>query len=156
MPHARSKICIASCGLARAAGIVVAGLGLAASADIGVKAEEKSAIHVELNNAEAREGGCRISFVFRNGLARPLDELAIEAVLFDADGKVSEFLVFNAGALPVGKSRVLQFDLKSRPCDAISRLLVNDVKNCKGEELNPRACLGELSLTSTAGIRLEM
>jgi len=157
MPHVsregRRRPVIAPATLFRA---LCAALALVGSSVLGAGAEEKPAIHVELNNAQAQGDGCRVSFLFRNGLASRLDEFALEVVLFDSAGKVSEFLVFNAGSLPEGKSRVRQFDLKGHACDAISRLLVNDVKSCKAQGLTAEACLGLTTVTSTAGIRLEM
>ncbi len=119
-------------------------------------AQDKAGISVELNNAEAQEQGCRVSFLFRSGLPAKVDEMALEVVLFDAGGKVVEFLVLNVGSLPPGKSRVRQFDLRNRACETISRLLVNDVKSCRGAELTPESCLRLLTVTSTAPLKLEM
>lgn len=122
----------------------------------GASAQEKPGISVELNNAEAQGQGCRVSFLFKSGLPSKVDDMALEVALFDAGGKVVEFLVLNVGSLPPGKSRVRQFDLRNRGCEAISRLLVNDVKSCKGAELTPDSCLGLLTVTSTAPLKLEM
>ncbi|MGE0213358.1 MAG: hypothetical protein AB7S41_16835 [Parvibaculaceae bacterium] len=119
-------------------------------------AQDARKISVELNSAQSEGEGCRISFVFQNGLEARIEELAVEVVLFDDKNKVSEFLLMKTGPLPPGKVRVRQFELKARPCAAISRLLVNDVKECKGEALSPNVCLEALSPKSTASIRLEM
>lgn len=133
-------------------GLTLAGLVSAGSA----AAEEKRTIGVELNSAQAEGNGCHISFVFQNGLEARIDELAIEVVLFDDKDKVVEFLLMKTGALPPGKIRVRQFELKSRPCASISRLLVNDVKDCQGKGLSPDACLAALAPKSTASIGLGM
>lgn len=120
---------------------ILAGLMLAGMAMVSVAgpsaAQEKRTIGVELNSAVAEGEGCRISFVFQNGLEARIDELAIEVVLFDDKDKVAEFLLMKTGPLPPGKVRVRQFELKTRPCTSISRLLVNDVKDCQGEGLTP-------------------
>lgn len=132
------------------------GLALAGLAAAGAAAEEKRTIGVELNSAEAEGEGCRISFVFHNGLEARIAELGIEVVLFDDKDKVAEFLLMKTGPLPPGKVRVRQFELKTRSCASISRLLVNDVKDCKGEGLAPDSCLAALAPKSSASIRLEM
>lgn len=136
--------------------LLLAGLAAVFAAGPAAGEGEKRSIGVELNSAEAEGHGCRISFVFRNGLEARIEELAIEIVLFDTKGKVAEFLLMKAGPLPPGKIRVRQFELKTRPCASISRLLVNDVKDCQGEGLAPAACLAALAPKSTASIGLEM
>ena len=132
-------------------------LALTAASVAGAGAtEQKPGIAFELNSAQAEGAGCRLSFVFRNGLDVRVQELAIEVVLFDDKDNVVEFLIMKTGTLPPAKARVRQFELKSRACTAISKLLVNDVKDCQGEGLSPEACLDALRPTSTATIGLEM
>ena len=120
----------------------------AAAADKGIQ--------IELNTAKVMDAGCRVSFVLRNKLEHRIQELTFEIVLFDAAGSVSQFLILNAGSLPVGKIRVRQFDLKQHACNDISQVLVNDVKVCKGDGLNAGACLDLIAPSSSTSIKLVM
>lgn len=122
--------------------------GPASAADKGIQ--------IELNNAKVMDAGCRMSFVMQNKLEHRIEELTFEIVLFDAAGSVSQFLVLNAGSLPAGKMRVRQFDLKQHACTDISKVLVNDVKICKGAGLNANACLDLIAPSSSTTIKLVM
>ena len=112
------------------------------------------AIQLELNNAVPVKDGCRVSFVMRNDLTKRITELKLEIVLFDRKGSVSRFLVLNAGSLPAGKTKVRQFDLGNQKCDGISRVLLNDVTQCKGDSLSPAACLDMIVPATAASISL--
>jgi len=133
---------------AAASAIALSSFGLASAADKGIQ--------IELNNAKVMDAGCRMSFVMENKLPHRIEELTFEIVLFDAAGSVSQFLALNAGSLPAGKMRVLQFDLKQHACTDISKILVNDVKTCKGAGLNANACLDLIAPTSSTSIKLVM
>ena len=128
--------------------IALSFLGQASAADKGIQ--------IELNNAKVMDAGCRMSFVMQNRLEHRIEELTFEIVLFDAAGSVSQFLVLNAGSLPAGKMRVRQFDLKQHACTDISKVLVNDVKICKGAGLNANACLDLIAPSSSTSIKLVM
>jgi hypothetical protein len=109
-------------------------------------------IAVELNDLQQAENGCRAVFVLNNGLAEPLDQLAMRVVAFDKDEHASLFLTLDVGALPVGKTRVLRFDLGADlACDKIGRLVLDDVTACKGGAYDPAKCLAAVTLTSRAG-----
>ena len=129
-----------------ASAIVLSSFGLASATD--------KDIHIELNNATVINAGCRMSFVMQNKLQYRIEELTFEIVLFDAAGRVSQFVVLNAGSLPAGKMRVRQFDLKQHACNDISKVLVNDVKICKGAGLNANACLDLIAPSSSTSIKL--
>jgi hypothetical protein len=113
---------------------------------------EPGKIAVEFNDLQQAEGGCRAVFVLNNGLDKPVDKLALRVVAFDTDEHATLFLSLDVGALPVGKTRVLRFDLGAGvACDSVGRLVLNDVTSCDGEGLDPAACLAEVSLSSRAG-----
>ena len=109
-------------------------------------------ITIELNRLEDVQSGCRLSYVLTNGLSVPVDALTIEAVLFDPEGRVDRFLLLKARPLPVGKTRVQQFDVGQTSCAAIGRVLLNDVTECAGENLSPAGCLAAIRTQSRADI----
>ena len=142
----------------RAAATALAAFTLLAipSAVSSEEAGEKATIDIQLNAAQPSDQGCRVSFVLRNRLQQPIEDLTFEVVLFDAGGAVREFLLLKAGSLPTGKTRVRQFDLKDHKCEGLSQVLLNDVKVCTGEGLTAAGCLNLLRPTSAAPIKLVM
>lgn len=88
-------------------------------------------LSIELNAAEPVDAGCRLTFVMTNGSSQSLEKAAFEFVLFDAKGLVSRMTVFDFKSAPAGKTRVRQFSLPGAGCETISRVLINDVAECK-------------------------
>lgn len=109
-------------------------------------------IQIELNAADQNGAACRVSFLFKNTLDRPIADLALELVLFDTDGRVMSMLTANAGAFPIGKSRLRQFDLRDRACDTVGRILLNDVTRCEADGLTPQKCTTAARPTSRTTI----
>ncbi len=110
----------------------------------------------ELNNARQAGGNCRLSFVIQNRMPMAIEALSLEIVLFNSQGLVDQFLKLKAGALPKGKMRVKQFDLKGRNCADISKILINEIAECKGADLGPSSCAAALSLSSRTSIELQL
>lgn len=106
------------------------------------------ALDLELNALESTETGCRISFLATNHLGAPLDRAAIETALFDTDGAIDRIVTLDFKGLTEGKTKVLQFELADLHCDAIGRVLINDISACEGEGLEPTACLANLRTTT--------
>jgi hypothetical protein len=120
-------------------------------------AEEAAAppsIALELNGLDQAEAGCRMSFLAHNGMGTEISELAVEIVLFDADGRADRFLSLKTGRLPLDKTRLRQFEIDDLSCDGISRILVNDVTECTGEGLTAAGCLDALTVTSRVSVPL--
>ena len=118
-----------------------------------VAAAETGKVDVEFNSLQASDAGCRAVFVLHNGLADGLDKLTLRVVTFDAQARANLFLSLDVGALPANKTRVLRFDLgKNVACTDISRLVLDDVTDCAGGDMNPTKCLGSINLTSRAGV----
>ncbi len=145
--------------VAGAAGLAVIGLVLVArdvgplgAADAGKPPSGK--ISLELNRLEAAGEGCRLSFIFHNGLPGTIEAMALELVLFDADDRVAGLIAIDAGRLPAGKMRVRQFDVAASACSGIKRVLVNDVTACKGSGLAVRTCLDAIAVSARAGVEL--
>jgi len=119
----------------------------------GAQAQSDSAsadarLTVELNRLETAERGCRFTFVMRNGLPQPIDQLGLEIAMFGPDGAVTGVVTLDAGALPRAKTRVKRFIVPDIACDNVTRVLLNDVTACEGEALSPQLCIGKLDLST--------
>lgn len=120
-------------------------------------AAEDGKISVEFNALQPAEAGCRAVFVLYNGLDHALDDLGLRIVSFDGTGHAQLFLSLDVGALPVGKTRILRFDLGADvACQDISRVVLDDVTACEGGGADPAACLAALSLSSRAGVPFDL
>ena len=128
-----------------------------ASAEDAAK-DDAGKIVLELNNASDAEGGaCRMTFVATNRSGSGFDAASWQVGIFDAEGIVRSILVLEFGALTDGKTKIVLFDLPGRGCADISRVVVNDVAQCRpagGAEadLSP-ACLDALVTRSRGAIR---
>ncbi len=109
---------------------------------------EQPALDIELNAAQDREGGCRMSFVAMNGLGSDLSELVLEAVIFTPDGGVDRLALLDFQDLPQARPRVRQFDLPDLPCAQVGQVLINAVNACSGPGLTPEICSAAITLRS--------
>jgi hypothetical protein len=115
-------------------------------------AAEAGRITVEFNDLQQSEAGCRAVFVLNNGLDKPLDKVTLRVVAFDGESHARLFLSLDVGALPIGKTRVLRFDLgPDLACKDVSRIVLDDVTSCEGAEMAPPQCLAAIALSSRAG-----
>lgn len=112
-------------------------------------------LSLELNSAaEVETGGCRLTYVATNGSDAPLGQMSYEVAVFNAEGIVSRILVLEFGALTVGKTKVLQFDLPDQSCSDIAKIVVNDVAACTLEDgAAGDFCLSGLTTSSRAPIQ---
>jgi hypothetical protein len=124
---------------------------LSASVTSSAAQAPDNAFDLELNNVKPTANGCRVTFVAINNLGTRLDSTAIEIGVFDANNIFSEMVVFDFGRLPSGKTKVVQYDLH-RPCDTIGRLLLNSIKDCKGEKDMKQECEDRIKTRSRANI----
>ncbi|MEO1161762.1 MAG: hypothetical protein AAFW74_15150, partial [Pseudomonadota bacterium] len=97
---------------------------------------------------------CRFNFVFRNGASKSIKDLVLELVVFNSEDLVDRFVLVKSGSLPMGKTRVRQFDFAGLACDKVSKLLVNEVKACEAGGLDPEACMSRLEVKGSKSIRL--
>ena len=112
-------------------------------------AAEDGKISVEFNDLQSSDGGCRAVFVLHNGLDAPLDDFALRIVSFDGEGRAKLFLSLEVGALPVGKTRILRFDLGAEvACEDIGRIVLDDVIRCEAPDMGPPECLAAVSHSS--------
>lgn len=118
-------------------------------------AAAKEEIYLELNNLQPIDsGGCRLTFIARNGRAEPIESLGVEVVVFDAEQRVDQFLVLEFSRLMSGKTKAAQFDLANRPCTEISKVLVNDILNCGPVPADGRSCTELARLENRTDIEL--
>jgi len=128
---------------------LVAGLSLAATA---VHAQEQSqpSLSIDLNATQQLEQSCRLVFVATNEIGTSIEEMSFETVLFDTAGTVDRFALFDFKDLPVGKTRVRQFDLPDTQCSDIGRILINGSASCKGQSFKGTECMDHLDLKSSS------
>jgi len=138
-----------------AAVLVGTALSLAAPVVAQEPGKDAPALSLTLNTLQPTgAGGCRLTFVIRNGLGSDIESLVTEAVLFDAGGQVATLTLFDFGSLPAGRPRVRQFDLAGPSCDGIGEVLVNGIGTCEGAGLTPAACLDGLRLSSETDVEV--
>ena len=109
-------------------------------------------IQLELNNAQDVDGACRISYLASNKTKQAFDRIAYDFVVFDAKEMVSRLLVLDFGQLPIGKTKVVQFDLSDQGCSSISRLLINDVSECSIAGGSSQLCIEGLKTSTRTSI----
>lgn len=129
--------------------MLVLGFALAATA---AQAEDRGqpSLSIDLNALEQIDQACRLAFVATNATGTSIDALVLETVVFDTAGTVDRFALFDFKALPVGKTRVRQFDLPETQCSDIGRVLINGAESCKGPSLKGTECMDRLDLKSSS------
>ncbi|MEN3792681.1 hypothetical protein [Fulvimarina sp. MAC3] len=118
----------------------------------GENAAPSGGIELELNNATDADGACRISYLASNKTQQAFERIAYDFVVFDEESRVSRLLVLDFGQLPVGKTKVVQFDLSDQQCSEISRLLINDVSECSIAGGDSALCLQGLKTSTRTDI----
>ena len=109
-------------------------------------------VRVELNGAESADNRCRLTFVIQNTLARALDSLKLDLVLFNPEGIVYRRLITEMAPVRDAKTVVKTFAVDG-DCAQVGSILVNDVTACAPDE--PAACRDMLGLSSRMkGVRL--
>ncbi len=121
-----------------------------------VRAQDAPQLSLELNAAaDTPEGGCRLTYVVNNRLAGPLDKTGFQMAVFDAAGVVTRLMALDFGALPVGKTKIMQFDVPGQVCTQISRIVVNEATSCvmAGFDATPGTCIDGLATASKSSIQ---
>jgi hypothetical protein len=131
--------------------VVIWAAALALSATGSGLGQEK-AISIELNDASNADTACRLVFVAINNSGVLLEKTSYDFVTFDTAGKVGRSITFHFGRLPVGKTKVVQFDLPGQACESISRLLVNDIAECTVDGKASDICIDALTTSTRAKI----
>ena len=121
---------------------------LAATPALAQDAAPAPSLALELNALTPSETGCRVTFLATNKLGTEVVRSAFEIALFGSGGGIERLVSLEFKAMPDGKTRVLQFDIGEISCDALTRVLINDITACEGEGLDPKVCYAALSTTS--------
>ncbi len=99
---------------------------------------------LELNATEPVAGGCRMTYVATNQTPDALLAVSYQFGVFDEGGVVRRLPVLDFGALPVGKTRIVQFDLPQQDCTDISRIVVNAALRCDTDAGESTLCTDRL------------
>ncbi len=105
-------------------------------------------IELELNTSGDQGSGCRLTYVATNNTSVPLEKMSYEVAVYDGAGVVQQLFVLDFGWLPVGKTRVVQFDLPDQSCGDISRISVNGPVDCASPEGAQSVCRDSVILSS--------
>jgi hypothetical protein len=106
------------------------------------------AIEIELNKLAPSGDACRPYLVFRNQGETTRDALTLELVLFDADGFILRHFTLDAAPLAAGKTSVKLFEIPGVACNAIGRILLNQVNACAGADGALDDCLRRIRAAS--------
>ncbi|MGY6709394.1 MAG: hypothetical protein ACXIVF_13820 [Rhizobiaceae bacterium] len=115
--------------------------------------EQEARLAIELNALQPSDRGCRVTFVAANHLEGDLDRAAYELAFFDTDGLVARLAVVDFLDLDQGRTRVRQFEFAGMDCDAIGRILINDLAECSGTGIEAASCMSRLALDNKTSIQ---
>jgi len=87
-------------------------------------------VSIELNKLEPNGGACRAHLVLENGTGSAFETLKLDLVMFDTEGVVARRLAVETASLPAGKTSLKVFDIDGLACEAVGRVLLNDVMAC--------------------------
>lgn len=114
----------------------------------GMAAAQTGTFELELNTAADAAEVCRLTFVATNNTSVALTQTSYEMALFGKDDVYAMSVIFEFGELPLGKTRVVQFDLPDMKCEAVTRILVNNPDKCETAEGGSDICIKGLTATS--------
>ncbi|WP_417411611.1 hypothetical protein [Hoeflea sp.] len=132
---------------------LILGLSVAGTA-VHAQDLNQPSLSIDLNATQQLEQACRLVFVAANRTSASIDAMSLETVLFDASGKVDRFALFDFKDLPLGKTRVRQFDLPDTRCSDIGRILINGAASCKGASFKGTECMDHLDLKSSSNMEI--
>ncbi|MEL7279371.1 MAG: hypothetical protein AAGK79_03390 [Pseudomonadota bacterium] len=112
-----------------------------------------AALAIELNTSSDTGSGCQLSFVARNTLSDSLSQVGFEMAFFDKEGALLRMSTLDFRDLPQKRTKIRQFVIPDGACNALGRVLVNDVPVCEG--LTGGTCYDALKLTSRISIKFE-
>lgn len=114
--------------------------------------EQEKSIRLQLNKLESTEEGCLVSLVAENLTGAALTAFSVEAVTFDTEGIIAQFVLWDFGGMAANKTRAFPFVSAGARCESISRILVNDVVTCDGGNVAAEECLGLIEPSTLASI----
>ena len=139
--------------LLKLAGPVFLGAALAASG--GAVSAADPGLEIELNKTEDGAAACIASFVVRNAMGDTLDRFSMDLYVFDSAGVIARQVLLDLAPLRGNKTTVARFNLIAGPCGEVSRILVNDIPSCRGEDSGEDLdCLAALTVSSRGAIEM--
>lgn len=109
---------------------------------------------VELNKLELEDGICQSYMLLQNGTNASFEGFTLDLVLFDTDGIIVRRLAAEMAPLRAGKTSVKVFGLNGLACDAIGRILVNDVLDCQADGTPRNDCPDLIETASRGSVEL--
>ncbi|ESQ11366.1 MAG TPA: hypothetical protein DDY14_13070 [Chromatiaceae bacterium] len=105
--------------------------GTSTESKAGDQAVDEPRIAVELNRVEPIADGCRLSFVLQNRTTHAFEFMQWDLFFFDPDGRIAGRMAAEVAPLAAGKTSVKQFDVPAFACEALGKVLINDVLRCE-------------------------
>ena len=107
-----------------------------------------------MNNVRTVSGTCHASFLLRNDFAHTLDRFRLDLYIFGGDGVIKFRSNIDLAPLRNDKSTVITFRIAPEPCSSLSKVLVNDIPQCRAEGGKALDCLDGLAVSSRAPLAL--
>lgn len=111
-------------------------------------------VSIELQAASDVEGACHATFAVRNGLQHTLDRFRIDFYVFGAEGAAKSRSNVDLAPLPQNRRILFSFRISTEPCTVISKVLVNDIPQCRAAHGGTLDCLSQLAVSSRGSIEL--
>lgn len=135
-------------------GIAIASLfsTLWVSALYSQEATKKFSIQLNLSK-EVNETTCQVVFRGENHLGDDLEDVTLRLAVFGTDGGFMNMLSLPLGRMIDGKTRAVQFNLRSS-CADISEIIVNDASACRlsDNSENSTDCIDKLKVSTLSSI----
>ncbi len=113
-------------------------------------AQPAEKVTLELNQLTAGQSGCEVYMIGRNDSGRAFKTLQADLVTFTGDGVVNGRLLVEFAPLDAGKTMLRVFELPELPCEAIDRVLLNEVTRCEDGSGAVPSCTGMVETSSRA------
>ncbi|MCG8357974.1 MAG: Tat pathway signal sequence domain protein [Kiloniellales bacterium] len=119
-------------------------------------AQAQSAITLDLNKLEPRENACRAYFILENATESQFSGFTLDLYIFDSEGIIAKRLVVDTAPLIPAKTRIRPVDIREMACDQVSKIVVNDVIDCKDGSGERKDCVTQLGLTNRTAAEFGM
>lgn len=123
--------------------VALTGAAGAARADTGVA--------IELNALEQGEGACT-AYLAVDNRGPALAALTLDLVMFGADGAILRRLAVELGPLRAERLSVRAFAVEGARCDALGRVLLNEVIDCAAESGPLDGCFERIEARGRGGL----
>ena len=109
---------------------------------------------LELNKLETYDKGCRAYMVVNNPTDVAYQAFKLDLVLFQSDGVIGRRFALDLAPLKAQKKAVKLFELDGIACDKIGSFLINDVMDCKADNVPAENCLQRLTTSTLTTVQL--